>query len=276
MLSLRSHDIIPLFVWIDDLFPEKQRSVGRPAVLHDSEVLTILVWNVLTVGQPTLRRVYEHVKVYQFENFPCLPVYSKFVEHCHRVMPLLYQLLSELLCFSEPLRLVDSTMLEVCKLVRADSHKVARNIAAFGKNHQGWHYGFKLHTSVNTKGSLCGIALTPANVHDAQMLPFITNQQTKIAVGDTSYGARVMREHLWKTQGTFVLAYPHPKQKKKLIASWQHVLLTFRPKIESVFDYLKNHLHLVTSFPRSIKGYLLHYLRILLGYQLLSLISEEK
>ena len=273
MLFLRSHDIIPLFVWVDDVLLKKQKHVGRPAVLHNSEVVTILLWNVLTAGPPTLRQIYEHVKLYQTQDFPCLPAYSKFVEHCHRVMPLLYQLLSQLWCSAEPLRLVDSTMLEVCKLVRADAHTVARNIAHFGKNHQGWHYGFKLHASVNLKGNLCGIALTPANIHDAQMLPFITNNKTKIAVGDTSYGARVMKEHLWKTQGTFILAYPHPKQKKKLIASWQHLFLRARPKIETVFDYLKNHLHLVTSFPRSVKGYLLHYLRILLGYQLLSLAS---
>jgi len=47
---------------------------------------------------------------------------------------------------------------------------------------------------------------------------------------------------------------------------WQHKLLTFRSKIESVFDYLKEHLHLVSSFPRSVMGYLLHYVRILLAY----------
>jgi hypothetical protein len=32
---------------------------------------------------------------------------------------------------------------------------------------------------------------------------------------------------------------------------------------------LKQQLHLQTSFPRSMQGYALHYLRVLLGYQLL-------
>jgi hypothetical protein len=34
---------------------------------------------------------------------------------------------------------------------------------------------------------------------------------------------------------------------------------------------LKQHLHLQSSFPRSMQGYALHYIRILLGYQLLAL-----
>ena len=68
--------------------------------------------------------------------------------------------------------------------------------------------------------------------------------------------------------GTFILAPPHPKQKKKLISQWQHLLLKARPKIETMFDYLKEHLYLVSSFPRSIMGYLFHYLRVLLAYQM--------
>jgi len=184
-------------------------------------------------------------------------------------LPHVYAILEQLLSKDSPLRFVDSTMLPVCKLVRADHHKVARSIAKFGKNHQGWHYGFKLHASINHNGRLAGLALTPANVHDAQMMPSILNEKVKIAVGDTSYGASVMRRYLWETYGTFVLAYPHPKQNKKIMAYWQQVLLSLRPKIESVFDYLKEHLHLVSSFPRSVKGYLFHYLRVLLGYQIM-------
>jgi len=102
-------------------------------------------------------------------------------------------------------------------------------------------------------------------------MPWLLNEHVKIAVGDTLYGARVMREYIHETYGTIVIAPPHPKQKRKLLAGWQLFLLNYRPKIESALDYLKNYLHLVTSFPRSVKGYLLHYVRILLGYQLLAL-----
>jgi hypothetical protein len=103
------------------------------------------------------------------------------------------------------------------------------------------------------------------------MIPHILNEDTRVAVGDSHYGASVMRQHIWETYGTIIVAPPHFKQKKKVMANWQHLLLMMRPKIESVFDYLKEHLHFVSSFPRSVKGYLFHYLRILLGYQIMML-----
>lgn len=271
MLSLQPHHIIDLYVWVDDLVKQKPRGPGRPVILSDSEVLTALVWNVLAMQQCTLKQVYEWMRLEHSNDFPRRPGYAGFVAHCHRLLPVFVHLLSHLLSDHAPFRFVDSTMLPVCALVRADHHKTCKNIAKFGKNHQGWHFGFKLHASVNPKGQLCGLVLTPANIHDAQMLPWITNAHTKVAVGDTAYNARVMREHLWERRGTFVLAPPHPKQKTKLLAPWQHLLLKARPKIESVFDVLKQHLRLVSSFPRSVNGYLLHYLRILLGYQIQAL-----
>lgn len=180
-------------------------------------------------------------------------------------------LLQQILCQEEPFRIADSTMLPVCKPKRAGRHKVAKNVAEFGRNHQGWHYGFKLHASTSFDGKLCQITFTPANVYDAQELPAITNRCTKLVVGDTHYGASVMKNKLWEEQGTFILAPPHPTQKKKIVAPWQIELLNWRSKIEAVFDILKEHLHLVTSFPRSVNGYLVHYVRILLAYQIIAL-----
>lgn len=273
MLFLQSNNITDLYCWVDDLLPQTSHPRGgRPSILSDSELVTILVWNVLVVHQKTLKDVYDWVKRYHRNEFPIIPsTYQGFVAHCHRTSPLCLYLLGRLLCTREPVRIMDSTMLPVCKIYRADTHTVARNVAAFGKNHQGWHYGFKLHASIGMNGTLCGISITPANIHDAQMMGRILNKHAKIAVGDTLYGARVMGRIIWERYGTVVVAPPHPSQKHKLTAPWQIQLLHQRPKIESVFDVLKEHLHLVTSFARSSKGYLLHYVRILLAYQILAL-----
>jgi len=269
MLSLQSHHIIDLYVWVDDLLP-KSPGKGRPQLLSDSELTTILLWNMLTsTRQKTMRDMHKWLLLYHHKDFPHIPQYSAFVDHCHRVTPLLLDILERLLATEAPIRFMDSTMLPVCKIYRVHTHKVARKVAAFGKNHQGWHYGFKLHASIDMQGRFCGLALTPANIHDAQMMGRILNKHTKVAVGDTSYGARVMGRIVWERYGTIIVAPPHPKQKRKVLAPWQLYLLRMRPKIESVFDYLKEHLHLVSSFPRSVKGYLFHYARILLGYQLM-------
>jgi hypothetical protein len=272
MLFLQNHHIIDVYCVIDDVLPPVQKPKGgRPPLLTESELATILIWNTLTVRQKTIKDIYKWILLYHHKDFPRLPHYSAFVYECQKITPYLCFLLDRVLLKETPFRLMDSTMIEVCKLSRADSHRVAKGVAAFGKNHQGWHYGFKLHASIDFQGRFSGLTITPANEHDAQMMPRILNQYTKIAVGDTSYGASVMREKLWKKHGAFVLAYPHPKQKRKLMADWQQYLLELRPKIETVFDYLKEHLHFVSSFPRSVGGYLFHYVRILLGYQVMTL-----
>lgn len=274
MLALQRHHIINLYVLVDDLIskPVINPTIGgRPKLLSEAEVITLLIWSSLATKAQTLKEVYQLARLYHANDFPKLPKYKRFVENCHAALPGLVFILNQTLQIDSPVKIMDSTMLEVCKLVRADNHKTCKNIAQFGKNHQGWHYGFKLHASINLKGQLGGLAFTPANIHDAQMMPNILNEYTKIAVGDGGYTASVMKKRIWETYGTFIVSPPHFKQNKKLITWWQYRLLTIRPKIESVFDYLKEHLHLVSSFPRSVAGYLLHYIRILLAYQIMAI-----
>jgi hypothetical protein len=176
--------------------------------------------------------------------------------------------LQTLLAHNTPLRFADSTMLPVCKPIRADRHKVAKGVADFGKNWQGWHYGFKLHAAIDHKNRLAGLVFTPANEHDNQVMERLVNDQTRIFVGDSHYGGSVMRKRLWKKYKTVVIAPPHHTQRKKIAAGWQMLLLHLRPKVEATFGKLKELHFLVTSFPRSVAGYFTHYVRVLLGYQM--------
>lgn len=267
MLFLYSHHITDLYSVLDDQLPPVPHRTGRPPALMQSEVLTILVWNMLVSKQKTLRGLYEHMRRYHSHDFPRLPSYQAFVSHCHRSLPAAFLLLDMLLEKHAPVRIMDATMLPVCVLARADHHKVAKNLAAFGKNWQGWHFGWKLHASIDLRGRLAGIYFTPANIYDAQAMPFILNEHCAVAVGDTLYGASVMGRKIRKAYGTMVIAPPHPKQTKKVATKWQIKLLDLRSKIESVFDILKEHLFLVSSFPRSVQGYFVHYVSVLLGYQ---------
>ncbi len=276
MPLLHTHHIVDLYCWIDALTPaQEKQTIGRPQTLTDTETVTALVWGTITAQSKTMRGVYDHLRRYHAQDFPRFPAYTTFVRRAHECGERLFAVLSLLLSDTEAIRIMDSTMLPVCKLHRVDEHKTAKNIAQFGKNWQGWHYGFKLHASVSLDGRLSGIALTPANVYDAQAMVKILNTHCKLAVGDTLYGARVMGTIVRERFGTVIIAPPFPKQRKKIAAPWQIALLEWRSKIESVFDYLKEHMHLVSSFPRSVAGYMLHYLRILLSYQIMALCKER-
>lgn len=260
-------DLVAIYCVIDDIINsfDKPR-VGRPPALSDSEMMTILVYNTLLLRQKNLKDIWKFIDKYHLDDFPKLPSYQAFVDHTHRLIPLLANVLS-LTFVRSRVNLGDSTMLPVCKPFRVDSHKVAKNIAKLGKNHQGWHYGFKLHTAINLNGLLSAICFSGAEVYDAQMLPKLVKDGVKVFVGDSHYGASVMRKNIWETFKTIIIAPPHYTQKTKIATLWQNTLLSARSKIESVFDILKEHFHLVSSFPRSVKGYFLHYLRVLLAYQ---------
>ncbi len=130
------------------------------------------------------------------------------------------------------------------------------------------HYGYKRQAAIDANNRLVALVFTPADRYEAQLLERLVNEHTKVVVGDRHYGGSVERKQLCKNFKAIVVAPPHHKQKRKLMAGWQRQLLGLRSKIEATFDELKEHMNLGSSFPRSVKGYFTHYLRILLGYQM--------
>lgn len=269
MRFLRSHHITKLIAVVDSFLPREDVNPrgGRPVVLHQNEVIGLLLFSGFVAPSRTMKGVYTWAQTYYYRRFK-LCSYPSFVRKCHQALPGMLRMLDQLLVKDAPLRFLDNTMLHVCKLVRADRHRVAKGVADFGRNWQGWHYGFKLHAAVNPHGQLAAVHFTPANEHDCQQIPFLVNGATVIAVGDGTYNTSVMRRKMWREHRAYILAPPHPKQNKQILEQWQLLLLRKRTKVECTFDYLKEHMLLETSFPRSVEGYALHYTRVLLAYQL--------
>lgn len=266
MRALEKHHITDLYVLVDCLLPA-EREFGRPGITT-REVVTLLVFNTLTDFQPLLKEVHAWARRHYRAEFPKLPNYSAFVDRVNQAYPWFFLVLQSLLVADSPVRFLDSTKVPVCSNHRADTYKVARDQAGWGKNWQGYWFGFKLHGAVNERGQFCALTLTSASQYDGHEMARLVNEHTRIAVGDTHYGGKAQTEPLHRRYGTIFLAYPHPKQDKQLMAGWQKLLLDFRSKVESVWDLLKEHSKLVTSFPRSLKGYLVHYLRVLIAYQI--------
>lgn len=277
MLLLQRHHITDIFVLIDDLIhrPLANPKGGRPPILEASEVITILVWNTLVAQQKTLKSLHGFISCFHADAFPILPKYNGFLAQVHRLFPLYLQLLERTFPRETPIRFLDSTKLPVCSMQRMDAHCVAKSVANLGRSHQGWYFGFKLHASIESQGLLTGIFFSPASTHDHLGIPFLLRfGETRVAVADASYTGKRIRELVWNWKQTFLLTPPNPRHNPKYpMADWQKRLLRGRVKIETVFDCLKEHLHLVTSFPRSVRGYFVHYVRILLGYQFLRLLQ---
>jgi hypothetical protein len=185
-LSVQSHHIVDLFVLIDDMIIEpSHRQGGRPKLLKDSELITLLIWNCLThTSQRTLKDIFRWALLYHRRDIPKLSTYGAFVAHCHRVIPQLLEVLSTVLVPAE-IQLIDSTKLPVCRNHRAEDHKVAAGLAGWGKNWQGYWFGFKLHAAIDLEGRLSAITFTPADVYDGHVTPGLVRPETKVVVGDS-------------------------------------------------------------------------------------------
>ncbi|MBW4061535.1 transposase [Candidatus Saccharibacteria bacterium] len=254
---------------IDDTVSEPARPKGgRLKLARNSEIITLLIWNCLSnTCQRTLKDIFKWALLYHHPDVPQLGTYGAFVAHCHRLLPKLPQLLGQPLVPAE-VRLVDSTKLPVCRDHRQNRYKVAAGLAGWGYNWQGAWFGFEIHAAVDLEGRLSNVTFTPADVYDGHVTPRLVRSETKIVVGDSHYGDKIARKRLWRDQGVIVVAPVHYKQKAQVMARWQQKLLAARVKVECTFDYLKEHLNLVSSFPRSRDGYMLHDVLILLGYQM--------
>jgi len=72
---------------------------------------------------------------------------------------------------SNPVNVIDSFPISVCRFARARFSKLFRGIAAYGKElGNQTFYGFRLHVKINSLGMIQTFEMAPANVHDLRML----------------------------------------------------------------------------------------------------------
>ena len=89
MRELQKHHIVDVYVWVDDNLPKQVTNSlgGRPSVLRDSEIVTILIWDGINEPHKNLSAVYSWIARESSDYFPRLPKYQNFVAHCHRLLP---------------------------------------------------------------------------------------------------------------------------------------------------------------------------------------------
>lgn len=266
--------LLTLYSTVDDLVrqappPRQSGPGGRPSVLSDAELLSLLLYAIGVANTKTLKAAYNLTKNSHPHEFPHLPTYEGFVAHAHRAMPTLWWILQRLMVPRSPnerFRLVDATRLPACKNIRVKGHRVLKGVAAWGKTSQGWFFGLKLHLAVTEYGEIRVALLTPGNVSDRTELEPLLKDFEGVGIGDAGYLVKpvdhqsVWAKKIWLLTGV-------RKNMRRLMTEWQYALLKVRQRVEGVFDYLKEHLNLVSSFPRSAPGVLLHILLVLLAYQ---------
>ena len=116
--------------------------------------------------------------------------------------------------------------------------------------------------AVDARGHLAGFYLSKGSHHDRRHAAKLVRRQTKTLVGDSHYDGKPLVGEL-AAKGVKVVSNTNPESTAE-----DKSLLRKRSLVESVFGTLKGKYKPVTSYGRSKAGYLLHYLRVLLGYQI--------
>ncbi len=127
MRVLRAHHINKLLTVVEELAPEPDVSEeirvrgGRPMSIRRNEVVALLVFSFMVAPQKTLKDILVWAQAHYYRRFR-LPSYPTWVRHCHEALGTMLTLFGETLSTHAAVRFMDSTMLAVCKLVRADRH----------------------------------------------------------------------------------------------------------------------------------------------------------
>ncbi len=232
-------------------------------------LVSLILFKFFT-GHRSWKDYYRYLKSHHHGvNVGWLPNYKNFMRSVH-------QLVGYALVFLEAIRkhgkkgvilqFADSTKLEVCKIKREFTYKVAPNLASKSKGSMGWYYGFKLHLVCDLYGQILAWRITTATVDDRKGLALVWHELTGLIVADAGYlGAN------WQQAAADLglkLMAGAKKIMKKLLSKWQYFLLKARQRIETVYSVLKLRLGIETSLPRSAMGYFAHYVWCLLAYQL--------
>lgn len=233
-------------------------------------MLAVLILFKFFVGHKSWKDYYRYLKSHHHGvTVGVLPAYKNFMACVHRMTRyaiVFLEVLRKVCKQGVTLQFADSSKLEVCRIKREFTHRVAKGCATKSRSTMGWYYGFKLHLVVSTDGQLLAWRITTATVDDRKGLALIWEELTGMIVADAGYLGSNWQEAAADLGLTLMAGAK--KVMKKLMSRWQHALLQARQRVESVFSVLKLRLGIETSLPRSVTGFFAHYVWCLLAYQL--------
>jgi hypothetical protein len=243
-------------------FKEREHSKGRKPILLNSEIVTAVIFK-------QRQNIATKQSLYEILEPSCS--YNRFVVALNRVEKYLAAIITSVINFlrndAHLIKFTDSTELPVCLNKNSKSHRAMRGLSSKSKSSKGWFYGLKLHLSADVEGRVLGIRLTPGNADDRKVFRKMNDKLRGLFVADAGYvGEDFERDFFIENERLVITGIR--KNMKKLSSSWQIALLNLRMKAEVHFRLLKVCYGLVTSFPRSINGYLTHYLAAICAHLL--------
>lgn len=204
-----------------------------------SEILTILLLFHQS-DYRTFKHFYlKHVQIVLKHLFPNLVGYSRFVQLTSEAFFPMFCFIKEHQGICKGILFIDSTVLTVCNVKRASSHRTFKEQAQWGKTTIGWFFGFKLHLVINHHAEIVAFRLTSGNIDDRKPVPNLVKGMKGKAFADRGYISEKLTQTLMK-DSIHLFTKVKKNMKNKLVSLLDKIMLKKRAIIESVINILKS------------------------------------
>ena len=243
-----------------------KKSSRRPRISL-SELMTIVIMFHQS-GYRTFKHYYiQYVTQFWQQYFPRLVSYCRFIYLMQRAVFPLFCFLETVLGVCTGISFIDSTLLSVCHVRRASSHKVFRRSAKKGKVSTGWFFGLKLHLIINEQGEIISYTLSAGNMSDISAVSYLARNCFGQLFGDKGYLSQSKFTELYE-KGIQLITKIRKNMKNKLMPMMDKLLLKKRGLIESVNNQLKSGCQIEHHRHRSQINFVVNLFGGLAAYQL--------
>ena len=241
---------------------DRDHPKGRKPILTNTEAVTCVVLK-------QQQNIATKKSLYQIVEAPLS--YNRFVVALNRTAQYLRKIITAILQLlnrhSHLLKFTDTTDIPVCLNKNGKAHRTMKGLAAWSKTGKGWVYGLKLHLTSDVRGKVLALKLTPGNSDDRSIFRQMNEKMRGLFVADAGYVSEKLQQDFF-LDGERLLLTAVRANMKKLATNLEIALVRLRMRVEIHFRVLKGVYGLVTSWPRSIDGYLTHYLAAITAHLL--------
>ncbi len=258
--------LVSLYVLVDDWWQDRHSSPasrpGRPALLTESEVLTLAIltqWPRWRSERDFWRFARAHLRSY----FPSLLSQSQLNRRMRSLEPELRSLqkdLAETLLESKTVyHVLDTTLVPAVVRVRACRKGLFAGQATFGRcvSKTEWIYGFKVALSVTPEGVITAFGLAPANCDERPIGEFLVASDGHDGyLADKGFSSVEWERRWLENYAALVAATPQKSARR----AWPEKACRWaagkRQVIEGVIWQLKDHFGLERHRAKTLDGLL--------------------